>query len=159
MSINSHKVARYQRGNIGIFEDIIPQPFHANHVSFMDTITHMTRVLLLLSVLTFPFLLPLLVFSLRSKDKDTGIPNEELWERDRTNNPGMTQSDFHSAPAWHSYSFIRIVDHDSIEMIPPILAAGIWTATTEERSISRTNRVNVAILLTQDLFLYSIEMD
>ena len=130
-----------------------------HHMSFMDTITHMTRVFLLLIVLAFPFLLPFLVFSSRLKDKDAGISNEEIWERDWTNNLGMTQSDLHAAYARHLYSYIRTADHDFLEIILLSLGAGIWTPVTEGRLMSRTNTVHVAMLLTQEFFLYSIEID
>ncbi len=129
-----------------------------NHMAIMDTITHMTRLILLLSVLVFPFLLPFLVFSFRPEDKDTGVANEEIWERDRRKSLSVTQSDSYAAHSQHHYSFVQIAEYHLVETIQSPLAAEIGAPASEERFMSHTNRVHVAIILTQDFFLYSIEM-
>ena len=88
-----------------------------------QNIERVARLFILFGVLLFPILLPHILYSLFAKDDDEGIPNEELWEKDRRASSGVTGHGL-QVSCWGLYSWtIRYTTSDEFlsSMIEEVL--------------------------------------
>ena len=88
-------------------------------------IVTMARLLLGVSILSFPLFLPFLIFSFfADEDGDEGTPNEEIWAREGKTRLRITSSHLCNRIIYFQYSYTLLLEYPSSESASsPALAA------------------------------------
>ena len=120
-----------------------------------QNIDAVARLVLLFGVLLFPILLPYILFSLFAKDDDEGIPNEELWRKERRERSIVTGDEL-QVSCWWYYSWTT--RYTNSEGLPSSIINEALCLEVEEHLSNRPNRLQTTVLIIPEFILYGVAL-